>query len=99
MEFRFKCPTAQKGSGWHLHERTATSSNQAEHREGVDDEAHLFVWQQRVDKYEPSRGQQQWSRASIQEAKGNEEQRAPQGAGHSGIKVPKEGRSLLGERS
>lgn len=55
--------------------------------------------QQRVDKYEPSSGQQQRSRASIQEAKGNEEQRAPQGAGHSRIKVPKEGRGLLGERS
>lgn len=87
------------GGGGHLHEGTASSSHQAEHGEGVDDEPHLFVGQQRVEEYEPSSGQQQRSHASVQEANGNEEQRATQRTWHGGVKVPKEGRGLLGERS
>lgn len=55
--------------------------------------------QQRVEENKPSSGQQQRSHASIQEADGHEEQRAAQGARHGGVKVPKEGRGLLGERS
>ncbi len=45
------------GVTWfHLHERTASGSHQAEHREGVYDEAHLLVGQQRVDEDEAHGG-------------------------------------------
>lgn len=39
-----------------LHERTASGSHQAEHRESVHDEAHLFVGKWRVDENETHGG-------------------------------------------
>lgn len=82
-----------------LHEGAAPGGDQAEHGEGVDDEAQLFVGQQRVDQDEPGRRQQQGPRASVREAQRDEEQRGAQSAGHGGVEVPEEGRGLLGGRS
>lgn len=79
-----------------LHERTASGSHQAEHRERVNDEAHLLVGQQRVDKDEAHGGQQQHPRPLVKEAERDEEQRAAEGTGHSRVKVPQKGRGLLG---
>lgn len=52
--------------------------------------------QQRVDEDEAHGGQQQQPHPSVEEAEGDEEQRAAEGAGHSGVKVPQKGRGLLG---
>lgn len=78
------------------HERTASGSHQAEHRESVYDEAHLLVGQQRVDEDEAHGRQQQQPHPPVKEAEGDEEQRAAQATGHSGVKVPQKGRGLLG---
>lgn len=81
-----------------LHERTASGSHQAEHRESVYDEAHLLVGQQRVDEDEAHGGQQQQPHPPVEEAERDKEQRAAQSAGHSRVKVPQKGRGLLGRR-
>lgn len=52
-----------------LHERTASGSHQAEHRESVHDEAHLFVGQWRVDENETHSGKQQQPHSPVKEAK------------------------------
>lgn len=85
-------------TSFNLHERTASSSHQAEHRESVYDEAHLLVGQQRVNEDEAHGGQQQQPHPLVKEAEGDEEQRAAEGTGHSRVKVPQEGRGLLGRR-
>lgn len=78
------------------HERTASRSRQAENGEGVNDEAHLFVGQQRVDENETHCGQQQQPHPTVQKAEGDEEERAEQGTGHRRVKIPQKGSGLLG---
>lgn len=78
------------------HERTASRSRQAENREGVNDEAHLFVGQQRVDENETHCGQQQQPHPPVQKAEGDEEESAEQGTGQSRVKIPQKGSGLLG---
>ena len=82
--------------GLDLHEGAASGSHQAEHGESVNDEAQLLVWQQRVDEDEAYGGEQQQPHPPVEEAEGDEEQRAAQGAGHGGVKIPQKGRGLLG---
>lgn len=92
----FSCPVFEYNHCFDLHEGTASGSHQAEHRKSVDDEAHLFVGQQRVDENETRGGQKQQSHPPVEEANGDKEQRGAQGTGNSRIKVPQEGRGLLG---
>jgi len=54
------------------------------------------VGQQRVEEDEADGGEQQEPHPPVEEAEGDEEQRAAQSAGHSGVKVPQKGRGLLG---
>lgn len=78
------------------HKRAASGSHQAQHREGVYDEAQLFVGQQGVDENEAYCGQQQQPHPPVKEANGDKQQCASQATGQRRVEVPEKGGGLLG---
>lgn len=84
MLFYFLLPTIK----FNLHKWATACSCQIEHREGVNDETQLLVRQQWIDEDKAHCGEQQQSYSLVKEAKGYEEQRAAQGTGYGGVKIP-----------